>query len=113
MRDTFCPWYRVKEYKVALKPIVFYKHALQYYHERITMNTIAWFFTYYILQICKISVDTLYAEVIKYRQFLIQIFWCIICFEPPEMIETLWLVVGLMTSHYKHNGISFFPLIGS
>ena len=68
MRDTFCPWYRVKEYKVALKPIVFYKHALQYYHERITMNTIAWFFTYYILQICKISVDTLYAEE-KYRMF--------------------------------------------
>ena len=61
MKDTFCPWYRVKEYKVALKPIIFYEHALQYYNERITMNTIIWLFTYQILQTCKISVDTLYA----------------------------------------------------
>ena len=61
MRDTFCPWYRVKEYKVALKPIIFYEHALQYYNERITMNTIIWLFTYQILQTYKISVNTLYA----------------------------------------------------
>ena len=61
MRDTFCPWYRVKEYKVALKPIIFYEHALQYYNERITMNTIIWIFTHQILQTYKISVDTLYA----------------------------------------------------
>ena len=61
MRDTFCPWYRVKEYKAALKPIIFYEHALQYYNERITMNTIIWLFTYQILQTYKISVNTLYA----------------------------------------------------
>ena len=61
MRDTFCPWYRVKEYKVALKPIIFYEHALQYYNKRITMNTITSLFTYQILKTCKISVDTSYA----------------------------------------------------
>ena len=62
MRDTFCPWYRVKEYKVALKPIIFYEHALQYYNERITMNTITLLFTYQILQIYKMILNTLYAK---------------------------------------------------